>query len=489
VVVGLGPGGPDLVSDAARTALDPSLGTVLLRTSRHPAASVAGPAARSFDYLYETHPDRRSLYLAITDALLEEAETLARERPGARVAYAVPGSPLVAERSVELLRRLAPERGVAVEVLPALSFLDLCWERLGLDPVEAGVRLVDGEAFGVRAAGDEGPFLVSHCWNAAILSSVKLALEEPREDASAVILHHLGLPDEVVAEVAWPELDRTIEPDHLTTVFVPRLSVPVAGELAALGETAAMLRLRCPWDREQTHHSLVRHLLEESYEAVEAIENLPAQPAEASAEQAAHLEEELGDLLFQVYFHSLLAAEEGLFNLADVARTLNDKLVARHPHVFGDAVAESAEAVLGQWERRKQLEKGRDHLFDGVPRAMPALARAAKFERKLASVGLGAESAERAEPAGRPEPADGPEPAEPVEPGVRPAPLGEEAAGDRLLRLARDLAAGGVDPEAALRLALDRLADRVGELEARAAAEGRSLAETPPDVLRDWMGA
>ena len=459
------------MSDAARAALDPALGPVFLRTARHPAAA-AVQARRTFDDLYETTPDRSSLYEAMAGALLEEALALAASGSGGRVAYAVPGSPLVAERSVEVLRSLAPSRGVAVEVVPGLSFLDLCWERLGLDPVEAGVRLVDGERFAERAAADAGPFLVSHCWNGAVLSGVKLAIEEPPAGASAVLLHHLGLSDEAVVEVPWAEIDRAVEPDHLTSLYVPRLATPVAAELAALGETAALLRRRCPWDMVQTHRSLVRHLVEEAYEALEAIEALPPDAASASAEQVEHLEEELGDLLFQVYFHALLASEEGLFNLADVARALNDKLVARHPHVFGDAVAESAEAVLGMWERRKQADKGREHLFEGVPRATPSLARAATFERKLDSVGLGAAPWVPTAAAG---PSGG------REGGGGRGSGGEHEAGEQLLELARSLAAAGLDPEAALRLALDRLAERVRSIEGR----GR-LAETAPEVLRRW---
>ena len=101
------------------------------------------------------------------------------------------------------------------------------------------------------------------------------------------------------------------------------------------------------------------------------------------------MSEELGDLLCQVLFHATLAEEEGLFNLAEVARNVHDKLVARHPHVFGDVTATTAGAVLANWERNKQAEKKRTHLFEGIPAAMPALARAAKAERKLASLDLG----------------------------------------------------------------------------------------------------
>ena len=104
------------------------------------------------------------------------------------------------------------------------------------------------------------------------------------------------------------------------------------------------------------------------------------------ADAVDHLEEELGDLLFQVYFHSCLAAEEGRFTLADVARGVHDKLVARHPHVFGDVVADDAGTVVGNWEQIKKAEKGRESVTDGIPAALPALALAAKLARKAAAV-------------------------------------------------------------------------------------------------------
>ena len=207
------------------------------------------------------------------------------------------------------------------------------------------------------------------------------------------ILHHLGLADERVESVGWSNLDRTLEPDHLTALYVPSLPAPVGRELIALGELVATLRLRCPWDAKQTHASLVRHLLEESYEAIEAIEELSAEldhgGSTPSAETVEHTEEELGDLLCRIFFHARLAAEEGLFDMADVARSVHDKLVRRHPHVFGDVHAESAEAVLSNWERQKQQEKGRASLMDGLPAAMPALAAATKLERRAEAAGLG----------------------------------------------------------------------------------------------------
>ena len=241
----------------------------------------------------------------------------------------MPGSPLVAERTVELL--LADPR-VTVEVVPGMSFADLAWARVGIDPVAAGARLVDGHRFAVEAAGERGPMLVAQCDSKAVLSDIKLSVDDDRRRRlSAVVLSRLGLPDESVRTVAWDDLDREVEPDHLTSVFIPVLAAPVAGEVARFAELVRTLRERCPWDREQTHATLTRHLLEETYEVLEAIGALDVEAGEGFE----HLEEELGDLLFQVVFHATLAAEEGHFTLADVARGIHDKLVHRHPHVFG----------------------------------------------------------------------------------------------------------------------------------------------------------
>ena len=219
------------------------------------------------------------------------------------------------------------------------------------------MRVVDGETFAVDAAGERGPLLVAQCWSTGVLSDIKLSVESaPAEPVT--VLHHLGLDRRACREVAWDDLDRTLTPDHLTSLWIPQLAAPVAAELVRLDELVHVLRERCPWDRRQTHGSLARHLLEESYEVLEAIDALAAVDGgipDAAAERpvaeeraVAHLEEELGDLLFQVYFHATLAAEAGRFTLADVARGVHDKLVSRHPHVFGDVTADTPEEVAAQ---------------------------------------------------------------------------------------------------------------------------------------------
>ena len=186
--------------------------------------------------------------------------------------YAVPGSPHVAERTVELL--LAETR-VRVEVLPALSFTSLVWPRLGVDPVAMGVRLVDGHRF-ESAAGERGPLLVAQCDSRSVLSDIKLSVDDAAAPEVVTVLQRLGLPDEAVLSVAWSDLDRAFEPDHLTAVWIPRLAAPIAAEVAEFAALVRTLRERCPWDREQTHQSLTRHLLEETYETLEAIEALEA---------------------------------------------------------------------------------------------------------------------------------------------------------------------------------------------------------------------
>lgn len=335
VVVGLGPGDADLMT-AGTAAAVASIPHRFLRTARHPAAA-AVPGARSFDEVYERADSLDEVYATIVDELAAAAAD------HGEVLYAVPGSPAVAERTVELLRA---DGRVEVEVLPALSFADLAWARLGVDPVAAGVRLVDGHRFEVEAAGSPGPVLVAQCDSRHVLSEIKLATDSSA--TMVVALQRLGLPDERITEVAWDDLDRLVEPDHLTALFIPALDPPVANELMALHDVTRVLRERCPWDVEQTHATLKRYVLEEAREVADAIDS--GDPDK--------LEEELGDLLYQVYFHATLGAEDGEYTLADIARGIREKLVRRHPHVFGDVEATTIADVAAIWERVKAEERG-----------------------------------------------------------------------------------------------------------------------------------
>jgi tetrapyrrole methylase family protein/MazG family protein len=455
VVVGLGPGAPGLLTAESQAAID-RIPVRFLRTARHPTAT-AVPDSRSFDFVYEHTARLADVYVSIAAALVDAAEE------HGEVLYAVPGSPVVGERTVELLQA---DSRVEVEVLPAMSFLDLVWARLSVDPLALGVRLVDGHRFAVEAAGQRGPLLVAQCDSKAVLSDVKLAVDE---GPSVTVLQRLGLPDETIFTVVWDDLDRDVDPDHLTSLWIPTLASPVAAELVRFDELVHTLRARCPWDREQTHQSLTRHLLEETYEVLEAIDGLGP-----DFEGADHLEEELGDLLFQVFFHATLAAEEGLFDLADVARGIRNKLVHRHPHVFGDVDARTAGQVMKNWEQIKQAEKGRESVMDGIPGHLPSLLYAHKAQRKAASVGFDWAGVKGAWP-------------KIVEElGELEAAVGGEVAeelGDLLFAVVNVARHLDVDPEAALRAATVKFRDRFMAVERLAAARGTDLRSLDLDGL------
>jgi len=373
VVVGLGPAGDDFVTEQTRAEIA-RVAHRYLRTARHPSARLV-PDAVTFDDVYEAADTFADVYAEITNRLVAAAQQ------HGEVLYAVPGSPLVLERTVRSLRA---DQRVECVIHPAMSFLDVVWARLGVDPVEAGVTLIDGHEFATAAAGLHGPLLVAHTHANWVLSEIKLAVEGAAGDEPVVILQRLGSPDECITHTTWAELDRTVEADHLTSIYVPDLGSPVAAESVRFHQLARTLREQCPWDQEQTHRSLVKYLIEETYEVVDALQALD--PDDPSTDDA--LVEELGDLLYQIEFHATIAEQEGRFTMADVVQGVHDKLVRRHPHVFGDVVAPDTDTVLTNWDAIKRAEKGRTSVFDGIPTSQPALGYAYAVQRKAAKVGF-----------------------------------------------------------------------------------------------------
>jgi MazG family protein len=244
-----------------------------------------------------------------------------------------------------------------------------------------------------------------------------------------------------------------------------------------------MHRLRapagCPWDREQTRTSLKPYLIEEAYEVLEAIESGAPEP----------LREELGDVLFQVVFHAEIAAERGEFSMADLLAHLVDKMVTRHPHVFGDATVASAREALAQWESIKQREaeaRGRRRsVIDGVPRALPALVRAQRVQSKAARVKFDWPDAGAAWSK--------------VEEEVRET--GAALAGGDRVRLADELGdvlfslvnvarLSSLDAEDVLQGAIEKFRRRFTTMEDELSARGRSIASVPPEELeRFWEAA
>lgn len=254
--------------------------------------------------------------------------------------------------------------------------------------------------------------------------------------------------------MADPKLDAALQRDFVD---------PAGDAFRRLVEVMAKLRSPdgCPWDREQTHQSLARHLLEETYETLETIDN----------DDVTGLREELGDLVLQVIFHSEIAYEEGAFSVADVLDDLRAKLIKRHPHVFGDVTANTADEVYANWEKDKRAEKGTG-VLESIPKALPSLARAAKVHRRALQVGfrwqglegfldkLDEELAElRAE----------------LETPHRNRERMEAELGDVLFMVASLAQHLDVEPETALRRMLDRFTKRFEHMESQAAGEGKTL--------------
>lgn len=369
-VVGLGPGSTALLTDETRRLLA-SGRPVLLRTRHHPTVAALDPEGglASCDDLYESG----TAFGAVYEAIVQRALVLARSNS---LIYAVPGHPLVAEESVTILLRQAAEAGIAVQVHPAVSFADVAAVALRRDL--NGTQLCDALALRVDA---ERPALISQIFDRDTATSLKLALLEIYPPGHEVtLLRALGTAEEEVSRLQLAELD------HRATGYLDALYVPplMAEEDVRRfdGLRAIVERLHapggCPWDREQTHASLRPHLLEESYEALEAID----------AGDPARLTEELGDVLLQVLMHAAVGEREGRFALADVLEQIARKLVRRHPHVFGEAEARTAEEVYRNWEALKQAEKPRSSVLEGVPVSLPALAASQSIQGRARRVGF-----------------------------------------------------------------------------------------------------
>ena len=386
LIVGLGPGGWEGVpSDNRQALLDPGR-AVILRTRRHPATDglAARRPVRDCDDLYERGGTFEQVYEEIAGRVLDAAAA-------GPAAYAVPGSPWYGERSVALLRARA-----APEILDAPSFLDAALRVLGTegaDPIGRGFTVWDG-----RNLPDP---LLPHLPTVVFQVDTELVLADVLERlgrilparAPVTVLSDLGSPQQKAASYPLAEVPPAAAGLRTALFFDP----PPSGLAGAI---AVMRRLRreCPWDRRQTHDSLLPYLLEETFELAEAISRLPAgapAPApegDAAGEPAdgsyADMEEELGDLLLQVIFHANLAEEAGWFGVEEAAETLRAKLVRRHPHVFGDIRADTPEQVMANWEEIKQAEHPRGSLMDGVPEGMPGLTRAVKLQTRAAQVGF-----------------------------------------------------------------------------------------------------
>ncbi len=525
-IAGLGAGSPGSITLGAWEALKSS-SCIMLRTGKHPVVdwlSREGISFATFDNVYEEEPGFQQVYARIAE------EVIRRARTGDKVLYAVPGHPLVAEESVRLVIEKAEEEGLEVELLPAASFLDDLFTALRFDP-GMGLQVIDGLRLEQKPPLPDRAAVITQVYSRLVAADVKLTLLEiyPPEHQVTVV-RGAGTPGlEKIRKIPLCELDRLAWVDHLTSVFVPELGretwdvrreekkgyefgqvVGDNGELEEPGEVEViqvyedddtseaaniakgdqacfypldslvdiLARLRgeggCPWDREQDHRSLRPYLIEETYEVLEAI----------GEEDAYKICEELGDLLLQIVFHAQIADEESYFNMNDVIEGISEKMIRRHPHVFGSVAVKDSKEVIINWEKIKAEEKAGNKpasLLSGVAKSLPSLMRAVKLQEKAASVGFDWPDYRGALAKVREEIVE-------LESAIlssKPVEI-ERELGDLLFSMVNLSRLLGIDPEIALLETSGKFIRRFAFVEKMAGFEGRDLRSCSLSELDEW---
>lgn len=344
---------------------------VFTRTMDHPVIEALQEEQitfKAFDYIYEEHDDFAAVYENIVAELVEAAKT-------SPVLYTVPGHPMVAEQTVQLLLNHSK---VEAEVLGGASYLDDLFTTLAIDPID-GFQFVDATQFDRGELSFDSHLVFCQVYNAFIASEVKLTLLEVLPaDYQVWVVEAAGTEKEQKWKLPLEELDRHLEMSNLMSVYIP--PVPndlLLHEFRQLREIVRTLRGPggCPWDQKQTHDSLRRYLLEETYELLEAI----------TEEDDLAITEELGDVLLQVLLHSQIGEESGYFSVDDVIQSLAKKMIHRHPHVFG------GEEPYKSWEQLKAEEKGfskKQSVLDGILAGAPGLHTAEALQKRAATVGF-----------------------------------------------------------------------------------------------------
>jgi tetrapyrrole methylase family protein/MazG family protein len=372
-VVGLGPGDARFLTLEAIEKLNLSE-RLILRTEKHPTVQYlreTGIDFMTFDDYYERCETFDEVYESIVDYLVKEVELT-------DVTYAVPGNPFVAERTVELLQKAYDH----VEFIYGVSFIDAVVSLMRIDPVN-GLNIVDG--LNIQEISNKRTNMIIQVYNQMVAADVKYKLSRyyPDDQLIQVVQSAGVMGSEKVIERLISDLDHYDDYDHLTTLVIPPAEEgKTRKNFSDFVEIMRTLRGEngCPWDRKQTHETLKKNLIEESYEVIEAIE----------AEDPEWIEEELGDLLLQIVFHGLIEEESGYFDLDDVTNGISTKLIRRHPHIFGDASAETAEDVEKIWAGVKREEKQMSHSerMTLQSKTVPALLRAGKVQKIAREVGF-----------------------------------------------------------------------------------------------------
>ena len=356
------------------------------------------------------------------------------------------------------------DSGVELELIPAESFIDAVLESVGYDPLDRGLQILNGHELPQPLVLDK-PTIIAQLDRPEVLADVAAQVGRvlPPE-ARILVLAGLGASDAVV-EISPDDVDPALA-GYRTSIFIDT----DPGGLIGAVRTMTILREECPWDREQTHQTLVKYLVEETYELMDAVGRLDPEGTDWVGYAA--VEDELGDVLLSVLFHAAIARQNGAFDIDDVAEVMRQKLVRRHPHVFGEVEVESAADVKRNWDQIKDEERGsgRESQMDGVPSAMPGIQRASKIQNRAAKVGFDWSEASEVLPKIREE-------LEELEAVLVDPVEAEWELGDVLfsvINLARHL---GIDGELALRGAIDRFETRFRAMEEMGPIAGLTLDE------------
>lgn len=451
-------------------------GHLYLRTKEHPVVSQLaeeGISFESFDHIYEAYETFEQVYQQIASQLLEQA------KEKGKLVYAVPGHPLVAERTVQLLLQEGPRQAIEIEIGGGQSFLDPLFGRLKLDPIE-GFSLLDATALRADQLNPMLHTIIAQVYDQMTASDVKLTLMEVFPDEYPVtVATAVGISGmEQIETVPLYQLDRVGHLGNLSLVYVaPSEEQSVRNrQFSYLKEIVAILRSPegCPWDREQTHQSIRKNLLEETYEVLETIDD----------DDPDAMCEELGDLLMQIMLHSQIASEEGYFTVDDVVAGLNEKLIRRHPHVFGEKQADDADEAFANWQEIKAQEKAAKGIdpaaqsqLAGIPRDLPALMYTYKLQKKAAEVGFDWEDV-----------ADVYRKVEEEYGELREAGADERAGelGDLLFAVVNLARFYKIDPEEALSMTNRKFKQRFSYIEAKLKEANRSFAETNLEEMDKW---
>ncbi|MBU3187029.1 nucleoside triphosphate pyrophosphohydrolase [Clostridium estertheticum] len=460
-VVGLGPGAIDSLTIGTLEILKNSE-NIYLRTEKHPTVDYLKTLCiefETYDNRYEENNNFDDVYRSIAEDLVEKNKLYGD------IVYGVPGHPLVAETSVKLLIELCAKNKIDIEIFPAVSFIDAVIQGLKLDPIE-GLKIIDAFDIENQVLDKRVGLLITQVYSLSIASDVKLALLEYYEaNMEIYFVRAAGIKDlESIRRIYLYELDRQKDIDYLTSIYIPK-KIDATKDFYDLIKVVDTLRDEngCAWDREQTHESLKKCLIEECYEVLEAIDE----------KDEDNIIEELGDVLLQVIFHAKIGKEEGYFNINDVIRGITNKMINRHPHIFKSLESKTTKQVLESWEIIKSKEKQFNSYTEAlkhVPKNLPGLMKAVKVQQKASKVGFDFECLEDAmekviEELGE---------VRDVYKGENRAKILEEV-GDLVFSTVNIARLLDIDPEVAVNYTIDKFINRFGYIEENARDKGLEL--------------